>query len=148
MDHYFSIAFKVRPEVEEQWGAKFPDFDVLSYKTLDSGDKYFFMKVQKICFIKLFSWHHMFSISTSPSKLSASGSFAHPGPRDRQPSRAEEFSQNYVRSAATSVDKSENSPQFSYINLRWMRWIFVFKFNTFNAKLCKKTAVNFPTCQR
>ena len=29
------------------------------------------------------------------------------------PSRAEEFSQNYVRSAATSVDKSENSPQFS-----------------------------------
>ena len=26
--------------------------------------------------------------------------------------RAEEFGQNYVRSAATSVDKSENSPQF------------------------------------
>ncbi|XP_075256763.1 uncharacterized protein LOC142349225 [Convolutriloba macropyga] len=40
------IADKVRPEVEEQWGAKFPDFDVLSYKTLDSGDKYFFMKIQ------------------------------------------------------------------------------------------------------
>ena len=37
--------------------------------------------------------------------------------------RAEEFGQNYVRSAATSVDKSENSPQFSYIILRWMRWI-------------------------
>ena len=33
-------------------------------------------------------------------------------------SRAEEFGQNYVRSAATSVDKSENSPQFSYIILR------------------------------
>ena len=32
--------------------------------------------------------------------------------------RAEEFGQNYVRSAATSVDKSENSPQFSYIILR------------------------------
>ena len=31
---------------------------------------------------------------------------------------AEEFGQNYVRSAATSVDKSENSPQFSYIILR------------------------------
>ena len=30
-------------------------------------------------------------------------------------SRAEEFGQNYVRSAATSVDKSEKSPQFSYI---------------------------------
>ena len=33
-------------------------------------------------------------------------------------SRAEEFGQNYIRSAATSVDKSENSPQFSYIILR------------------------------
>ena len=32
--------------------------------------------------------------------------------------RAEEFGQNYVRSAATTVDKSENSPQFSYIILR------------------------------
>ena len=32
--------------------------------------------------------------------------------------RAEEFGQKYVRSAATSVDKSENSPQFSYIILR------------------------------
>ena len=32
--------------------------------------------------------------------------------------RAEEFGQNYVRSAATSVDKSENSPQFSYVILR------------------------------
>ena len=32
--------------------------------------------------------------------------------------RAEEFGQNYVRSAATSVDKLENSPQFSYIILR------------------------------
>ena len=31
--------------------------------------------------------------------------------------RAEEFGQNYVRSVATSVDKSENSPQFSYIIL-------------------------------
>ena len=28
--------------------------------------------------------------------------------------RAEEFGQNYVRSAATSVDKLENSPHFSY----------------------------------
>ena len=53
-------------------------------------------------------------------------------------SRAEEFGQNYVRSAATSVDKSENSPQFSYIILRWMRWIWRQKFNAFNAKLCKK----------
>ena len=35
--------------------------------------------------------------------------------------RAEEFGQNYVRSAATSVDKSENSPQFSYKILRGMR---------------------------
>ena len=52
--------------------------------------------------------------------------------------RAEEFGQNYVRSAANSVDKSKNSPQFSYIILRWMRWIFVFKFNAFSAKLCKK----------
>ena len=32
--------------------------------------------------------------------------------------RAEKFGQNYVRSAATSVEKSENSPQFSYIILR------------------------------
>ena len=31
---------------------------------------------------------------------------------------AEEFGQNYLRSAATSVDKSENSPQFFYIILR------------------------------
>ena len=37
---------------------------------------------------------------------------------DGNNSRAEEFGQNYVRSAATSVDKSENSPQFSYIILR------------------------------
>ena len=31
----------------------------------------------------------------------------------KEPARAEKFGQNYVRSAATSVDKSENSPQFS-----------------------------------
>ena len=36
----------------------------------------------------------------------------------KQQTQDEEFGQNYVRSAATSVDKSENSPQFSYINLR------------------------------
>ena len=35
-----------------------------------------------------------------------------------QITRAEEFCQNYVISAETSVDKSENSPQFSYIILR------------------------------
>ena len=50
--------------------------------------------------------------------------------------RAEEFGQNYVRSTATSVDKLENSPQFSNIILRWMRWIERQKFNAFNAK-CK-----------
>ena len=32
--------------------------------------------------------------------------------------RTEEFGQSYVRSAATSVAKSENSPQFFYIILR------------------------------
>ena len=47
------------------------------------------------------------------------------------PSRAEEISQNYLRSDASSVDKSENSTHFSFIILRW---IFVFKFNAFNAK--------------
>ena len=60
---------------------------------------------------------------------------------------AEDFSQNYVRPAATSVDKSKNSPQFSYKILPWMRWIWRQKFNAFNAKLCRKIAVNFPTCQ-
>ena len=58
------------------------------------------------------------------------------------------FNAKYVRSAATSADSSENSPPFSYMILRWMRWIFVFKFNAFNAKLCKKIAVIFPICQR
>ena len=34
---------------------------------------------------------------------------------DQEVSWTEEFSQMYVRSAVASVDKSENSPQFSYI---------------------------------